>query len=395
MIDLGWNYSQLFTFHQLLVSPHWVDIKIKVLNLEHRELRDISTSFIEGSVVMDTTGDTTRSADVTLVDESHSLGLDPGDPGNAVFPTRMIQCWYCVSNVLRTQQFQVPLFTGPITKVDRDGSYLSVEALGKEVLASGLVWDGMTLNKGMSKHRAVVRIMSELGGESPGNMRIVDPGGVLREDLQIKRGSDKTPWLSAKNLMASKNVQLFYDGLGRLQGRYRGGGIVFPFSGAYLTTRLQLGYNLDSLKNAVQVKGGTPKGAKNNLIDRVTAPAGHPLSPHALQRYGVDRVIPEFVEDEDLMTQDDVHDRAKSVLEDRLLEAVTVAVDSVVVPHLEELDPVSYNVGGIYRENKLTKATIPLAGQQVMNLGYDGRVKLKRTKKKKKKTRGASDRMLP
>lgn len=394
----GWTNPQLKRLNTLLTEPHKVSVRVLLMNLEHNLLRDLTSVFMDGSVTMDTSGDFSRSCEVNLVDPFQQLGLDPGDPSTAIFPTRMLQVWYDVAELDDSFTWRIPLFTGPINKVSRNGIFLDVECMGKEMLASSNIWAGMTLPKGLNKRECIVKIMTQLGGESVNYMNISSTPGVLRDDLSVKRSSDNTPWRQAKRLASSVNFQLYYNGLGILMGMPWGGSEVFQFNENYLITPIQVDYNLEDLINAVQVTGGTPKGAKDPVVARVVAIATHPLSPWALQRNGVPRFLPEFVEDDDLTTQDDVNDRAWTVLINHIFGGVTLAADSMVVPYLEEGDLVSYYTTHLYAINRLNKFTIPLTGAPTMALGYDARFTrgvLKRKRKKSKKGGKGKDRLVP
>jgi hypothetical protein len=217
--------------------------------------------------------------------------------------------------------------------------------------------------------------MNLVGGESIFKMRIPDHPSVLRNDLSIKRGGDRTAWKQTKKLAASMGRQAYYDGQGILNILPWGQSVVFGFSDTYLTTPIQVSYNLDDLINAVQVTGGVPKGAHNEVVGRAVAPPGHPFSPQRMGRSGMPRYFPEFEEDDDLVDTDVVKERAEIMLANHLMGAMTLSTDSVVIPHLEEGDLVSYSSSTFYGVNRLNKLSIPLSGAPTMALGYDDKYK--------------------
>ena len=133
-------------------------------------------------------------------------------------------------------------------------------------------------------------------------------------------------------------------------------------------------YDLSTVKNAVWVKGGKPKGHKTAVTSTVTAGRSHPLSPWRLGRSNAPRFLVEEVENDHMRTRRACHALARRVLRDKLLEGVTVTFDALPVPHLDPYDVVRLRTDDTSITFRLGQASLPLVHSGVMSVGTNRRV---------------------
>ena len=374
MIGLGLTTAQQVAFHSLLASSHFIRVSVRIMTLSHVYTSDISEMLHDGQVNIDNTSssDVTRSLSLELFDPYGLTGLDTNHPTDgALYLDRMIQIYYTVISLSSTATFSVPIFTGPITKIDRNSVWLSVEAQGKEVIALTPSWRLKTYKRGAKKTAIIYDLLRNFTGET--KLSIPDLGYLTSTDLSIS--NESKPWSVAKSLAASINYQLFYDGRGVAVMRPFPRTPIFTFSdngsGAVVLSKPQVGYDLSNVKNTVLVIGTTTLGTKKVQIKVVRyAPSTHPLSPWNLGRNGVPRYLFEKIEDENINTWGEATTVAEDRLEKNLLETTTVSFNCAPVPHL---DP-----GDIYRlstpEFSMTaivhQMTIPLLHSGTATMGY-------------------------
>ena len=137
MFDTGLSLADRAIFERDLCLDHQAFIRIVNMSLEHDDLHDISDRLMDGQVTYDANAEiTTRSLTMVLMDPNASLGFDTGNPtGGILFADRMVQVHYEVFSRGLWRWVSVPIFTGPVSKMTRNGSTISVEAQGKETLA--------------------------------------------------------------------------------------------------------------------------------------------------------------------------------------------------------------------------------------------------------------------
>jgi hypothetical protein len=375
MINMGLTRAEFNDLCALLVTHHHIRVELSLMDLSHRHLANLSNKLLGGQVNMDATGDeATRTASVELLDPTHSLKLDGDSPEDgSVYYTRMIRIVYIVQNVERTQSYRIPIFTGPLVKVDRSGPVLSLEAAGKEKLSMSAVWKGKTFKKGLKKTFVIRQIMEELAGEAAKYLTIPNRTVKLPQKLSVNR--ETTAWAVARNIAKSMGMQLFYDGYGRGMLRKMPGKSVYVFraKGALLSNP-QATFDTESVANAVEIIGGKPKGAKKKVTYRLVAPRTHALSPVAMGRFGNPRYIPETVEQDSIRSVKDARQLARATLKNRLAESVDVSFDSLPIPFLEENDLCRVESDEFSGNFRLTKMTIPLVASGVSTVGYLKRV---------------------
>lgn len=370
MMNPGWSAAQLASFKNLINTHHVVTARIQVLDLNHNHLGDLTNRFLAGQVDIDITSDVSRTLDMDILDPFYELGMDVANPNNgSMFMDKMIRCYYCVSPPNMSMSYDVPVFTGPINKMDRKGPILSVEAQGKERLALTTLRNALTYNKN-KRVTSVIKDMLDLTGETRYNITT----NTSRTTSVHAYAKDVTYWASAQSLASSLGYHMYYDGLGTLQLRPRVSSSVWSFNDANLLSYPQPGYTLDNVFNVVEVTGATPKGAKRAVGYRAVADRSHPLSPWTIGRGGQPRSIIHVVQDTSVRTTAKAKALALRTLKADLLMSLDTQFDALPNPLLEEYDPYRITTPTWADSGALQKMSLPLTADGVSSIGSNRKV---------------------
>lgn len=382
MLPLGLTSSERAAFEAALRTSYERRIEILILDMEQNTLATVTHRLLDGQVVVDADAEVTRSASLTLLDPNHTLNFDTDSPDDgALFLDRMIRIHYCVQVPALNRWIEVPVFTGPVTSLSRDGAQLQIEAQGKESLARQAVWNPYTKPKGA----IVVDVVKDLMKRRAGENRFDLPTGTVRLTKAVTLPRDAIVWDEAKKLSGYRG--LWYDGRGWLRMQDSSSSPVFTFKagdGGLVLTRPQISFSTEDVKNVVEVTGAVPKGAKSAVRGVASAPSTHPLNHIRLGRSGVPRYLVEFVQDDTVTTAAEARSRAEKILAPLLLETVQVQFDSMPVPHLEPHDVVSLRTDEFSTNFRLKQFTIPLTSGSPMPVGYYRKLTPKRRKTSKR-----------
>lgn len=370
----------------LLATHHRIDIVVQLMSLSHQYRGELSDRVLSGQVNIDVTADVTRSATLELLDPEHKLNLDANAPTDgSLYFTKMVKIVYVVSTPNFSKSYAIPIFTGPLTKVDRAGPVVSVEAQGKEIMASSAIWSAKTFKKGLKKVEIIRRIM-EAAGEAPSKMQFPDRDARISTNVSANRKF--TFWNLARKIARGMNLQLFYDGRGVLRLRKIPAKSVYTFLDTKtILSYPQISYDSQEMFNAVQVIGGKPKGSKNAISYRMVAPKNHPMSPWNIGRNGTPRFLPKVIEDSSIKSKSAAKAVAKKELRNGLAQGVEVSFDSLPIPFLEELDLCRYRTEMSAGGFRLQKMSIPLTANGSSSVGYLRRVSPQRANVKNRKGR--------
>jgi hypothetical protein len=369
MIDLGLSAANMKKLLNLLVNNHRISIKVQVLDLNHNYLSDVSTRLLSGQITVDTTAEVTRVLQVELLDPNYSMNIEAESPEEgSLFMDRMIRVVYTVADVMLTESYDIPVFCGPITKLDRTFAVVTLECSGKEKLANGGFWTAKTYKKGLTKTAVIRAMLRDIAGETKMDIPEVS-SAKLPSNLTLSR--DKAVWASVKTLTGGLSRVIFYDGRGVAKMLNPGGSVRYTFTmpGAILT-QPQINYDVESLFNAVEYTGAKPKGHKNPVRGTAVAPKAHILSPQSLGRNGIPRYLIERVQDDSLRTNAACKAAATRRLEKNLLQAVTVTFDALPIPVIEEHDVCALRTENYSVNFLASKFVIPLVAGASSSIGY-------------------------
>ena len=381
MIDLGLSAADYRAFCLALADKNSVRIDVAVMTLDEDELSRITPHIIDGQVDVDADGDeTTRSLTLTVLDPNHALHLDSDNPDDgALYADRMLQVVYSVLVPGLSERVDVPVFTGWIVDLERDGDQITITGQGKESLAAGWIWRPITIKKGARKSDAIRTILSERSGER--NFDIPDVTVRLPKSLSLGRAA--AAWPRCRKIAQSMNRQLYYNGAGTCRLRIRPRRPVFTFRSddptrSNTTSRIKVTHDFSAVKNAVWFRGGKPKGQKKPVEFFAVAPKGHPLSPLRLGRTNADgqkigRYLVMEQSNEHVRSKAEAKRRANALLDDVLLEVVGVSFTSVPIPHLDPSDVVRVSARDFSANVRIRQFSLPLAGGD-MTVGYIDRV---------------------
>lgn len=372
MIGLGLSASAQANFHTLLASSHRIQVTAQILNLGHTRLSDVSTMFLDGQVTLDVDAAITRAATISFFDPYHRMALDAASPADgALFMDRMIALYYTVMAPDFSSAVTVPVFTGPITKIDRDWAVVQVECQGKESLSLNTNWTPKTYPKGANKVGVIRDILATLTGETKFSLP-VGTGNVIGSAIALS--NDSKPWEVAKWLASTMACQLFYDGRGVCVMRPWPRNVAWNFSdgdGGTVMSKPQVGYDDGDLVNSVIVKGATTKGTvKTPFVYKKFAPSTHPLSPWVLGRNGVPRYFTKTIDDPNITSLTEAAGVATAELTKGLMQPVQVAFDAYPIPHLEESDLYRIQTSEFTTISSIQKVTLPLVTSGKMTVGY-------------------------
>lgn len=376
MINLGLRPANDRKLYRLLTSAHRIAIVLTIMDLDFNELNTVSSMFLDGQVSVDGTQPITRSLDLTLQDPRGRLHFDSNSPEDgALFADRMIRVEYAVISPDRQDRFEIPVFTGPITGLERSGVEISVEAQGREVLGMAPVWTKRTWKEKTKKTTVIKQILTQIMGEKAGRVDVPDLAAKLTKDVHLTHDGEP-PWVVAVKLASTLGYQLFYDGRGHVRMRRFSRHTTFRFkANEMVKTRPTVGYSIENLVNCVDVLGADPKGKKKRIHVRISADRKHPLSPRKLGTDQAPRRIPAFYEDDSLKTEKEAKSFARRMLRDGLEQSVEVAFDSLPYPLGEPGDMVAVRTSEFSERFRMQKFTLPLSCGGSSSIGYLKNVK--------------------
>lgn len=413
VLPLGLTPKQWERLDYLLVHNHHIIVNVQLLDLSHRYIGDVTRRLLSGQVSIDTDAeDYTRTLTMDLLDPKQELHLDGDAPEDgSIFYTRMFKVIYSVLSPDFSDRFDIPIFCGPLTKANRNGPVLSIEAGGKDKLSMSSVWKTHNYKKGLQKEKVIKSILMNIGGEAAKYIDIVNRKSNPKLGSKFTVNRNTTAFKAAKKLARGMGgAQLFYDGRGVARCRDLPGTTAHTFTdNKDILTYPQVTYDIDSVINAVDVTGGTPKGKKGKekkkddkkkkekkFHYRAVAARNHALSPWNMGRNGKPRYLPEYIEDSSIRTKKGVRNLARKRLRSALIESVDVQFDSLPIPYLEEGDLLRINSIRWSGSFRLKKMTIPLTANGVSTIGYlrrvspkAGQIRVKKNNTKKRRKRAA------
>lgn len=353
--------SQVGPYRRTLTGVYTKRIKVVVLDRSGDVITPITQGFRDGQIVVDQDTDVDRSANLTILDPQHRFGFDADTYSGGILDlTRMVRVWWQIDSDLLAKPVTIPVFTGPIIRLQRDGALITIEAQGKEVYGLGENRRTLTIKKGTRKTEAIKTILRELMGET--RMDVPDLPARLPKDLVVSK-KDRA-WPEAQKLAQAVNRQLYYDGSGTARLRPRPKKAVWTFNGGEnggeLTTGVTTSSDLTKVVNHVRVVGPKPKGKKQPIIGTATANRNHPLSPWKLGPPGAPKYLTKEINNEHIRTQKEANDLAEDTLDAGLKLVHEVSFQCSPVPGLDPGDLVAVRTEHESLTTGLRSFTLPL-----------------------------------
>lgn len=358
---------------QALRSSHNIRIRVFVHGPGEGRRGRLDADVIGGQVDVDGSADITRTLSLTIADDSGKMGWGPG---SKVFADEFLSVDYGVW--IGDEWADVPVFFGPVSRFERDGGEITIEAVGKESLLlpprpftfpkNPETVEGRLL-KSYIKHLAASMGESKFSLTSMGGAKI-----SKMEAADAAKNKDSGLWGYLTKLAAGNGFQLYYDTEGDLTARPVSGRKGFHFSDGDDGTILDeptVSYDLSELRNVVVVKGKDTHG-KTVTRAKASLPKNHPLSAQSLAWNGEDRILREIVRFDHEIKLSRAKEVAVSTLRKHSRAPVEVSFESLPIPHLELGDRCELTSGSNPQAVKFTvnRFTLPLGADSAMTVGY-------------------------
>lgn len=384
-----------------LSSSHAYSVAAEIYNLDDDFLQRYSESelpILEGQVDVDATADIERTLSVTFanVPETSTDATSPGAALSAKRQLKVIVTVYVPREDGTITPVDVPVFYGPISRVQRDTETVSVEASGKEsfflppnrLRRSTVPGENEDEQKIESYYvGALIKTMAKRHGERM--LRVPRTDAKIAEDSKLfdKASQESGAWPLMQKI--ANNRQLYYSADGYLTMRKRRSKrpcYVFKdgANGNVLTDPV-IEWDQSTFRNTVDLRAFQRKSGneKENPALRVSVSleGWHPLSPNSLSRNGLGRELVEVVDSEQVYNDEkNAKKDAQDILDRLAHESAIVQFDALPVYHLESSDLVAVDLAGNRRHLFIaSKFSIPLTPNS-MSMGYNRRIKYKRTK---------------
>lgn len=403
--------TDLDDYLDTLRSSHLIRVRLDVLDSDDELIARYDENdlpILEGQVDVDMDAAVSRQLRLVLANTSES-STDATDPRSALNASRQVRVMYGV--YVRFQDgtsdwVEFPVFTGPVTRVQRDSETVNVEAQSKEAymlppnrLQRSVVPDDettRTVSNQDGERVVTIEADSKITTYYAGDLikRIAKRHGErkfavprtdrkLPEDAKLfdKATQETGVWPLLQGIAGAQ--QLFYDASGRLTmrtQRHRSPAYVFNdgTNGEVLNVPT-IEWDMTVFRNALELRAFQKKQAneKENPTLRVAVhlEPSHPLSARSLSRNGQPRELLQVVATEDVYANAaNARSDAHKLLSRLANNAQTVQFDCLPIPHLEPGDLAALDIEGQKRVTfTVRKFSLPLTPGS-MSLGYTRRV---------------------
>lgn len=375
MLSLGLTAEEHAEYVTTLASTHEIAVTVQILDNQHNVVSTVTNILMDGQVdakvvELSESGDSidiSRTCRLVFLDPGRTMTFDSDSPADgAIYLDRMIRVVYSVR--CPSRWVDVSVFTGPVSKCDRDGDMVNVEAQGKE--AYGLRTAGWTFTYTGLVTVALKAILSAYG-ETSKRWDIPDSTQPLVKPITVARDSRR--WVKAWTAAAALNRILYYDGRGvarAITAPTKPSVVIRSGNGGLLMSDPQISFDTTELKNRVLVLGGKPAGSGTPVSATVTAPTTHPLSPLKIglgDAPGYEMLIEENT---NIRTPAAALARAKTLLAKFLRQQVDVTYTSLPIPHLEPWDIVTLQTPRFSLDTLVGQFSLPLVADKTMTVGY-------------------------
>jgi hypothetical protein len=385
VLALGLSAADYTQYMATLRTSHEIKVTVQVLSPStHGVLSTISHLLLDGQVDCEATeGDTndianSRTAILRFLDPKRTLSFESSSPNEgAVFFDRMIRVTYSVhtGRAANGGWVDVPVITGPITALAREGNEVVIEVHGKEEYGLANAFKTYKYNAGSAKV-TVIRSLLAISGELSTYMGGIPSSGGERHPKAIVVTGEQKLWPFAAKLASGimrggYAQRLFYDARGQAVLRSVTGKPVMTMGGAYpnITSDVKIDYAMGDLRNAVRVTGRKAAGATAVVTGEAVAPYTHPLSPSKLGRNTRPRYLMHLVDDSNVVGLAAARALAKTLLVSLLRQQVQATWECLPIPHLEPWDYVDLVTDKFTASVPVRRFTLPLVVGPSMTVG--------------------------
>lgn len=383
MRNLGLTAAQNTAYLNRLFGSHDYRVAVDLLTLNESPAG--SLVLLDGQINLQSGEAVRRTASITVSDPAGMLDttgvttLEDAEIG----PNRLIQIRHILhvpaTRVGNTDvapfTVTVPCFIGPPSTMNRTGAEVSIELQDKTALSLRGV-SAYTASKGTNARTAIRNILALKTGEFRFNLG----SGTRRlsKAYAVGLADEAAPWTVASKIASAElGMQLIYDCAGYVTLRNKPG--TSQMTIPYLTEHATSSTDFTTVNNYVQVTGKktttTSKTAAGSTVTTTTQPqataqiTNGPLSPAALARKGVNRLLPLVIADDAYTSVTQVKKKADLELagSDQLQGAPTFSCVPFFHADVDDLVTVTGENGSM--AVRLEQASIPLGTSGEMTLG--------------------------
>jgi hypothetical protein len=353
------------------MTHHRRVVLVFLLDNNQNVIANITDRLIDGQLDIDADADIGRKVMCTVHDPDYQLGLDHANVNNgALFADRMIAVVYQVLAPDQSYWFGIPIFMGPVSKVNRIGNFLALEGSGKEYFFYSSSWWKRTYQKGWMRHDVIRRLLLD-GGERLENYWVPDSPHKVGKDIAIS--FDQPMWPVIEEQAYAMGRPAFYDARGDCI--IRPNSSVSSYTFRKFCSEPEISYNVETTINSVLVIGAVPKGKKAPLTRRFVAPNTHALNPYKIGRIGWDgnvkpRYFSRVINDAGLTSMAQIIAVGNKALTDGLMQGIEASFTAPVIPDLEEMDVYTMIHEGVATTSRFRKCTIPFTGAPIATYGF-------------------------
>lgn len=396
MLPRNLSGRRLDDYLDTLRQSHLIRIHLEVLSSSDELIARFDENelpILDGQVDVDSESLVSRQLSLSFANTDES-STDPTNPRAALAPQRQLRVLYGVYVTFydgTSEWVEVPVFYGPITRVERDFETVEVEAQSKEAymlppnrLRRSLIpnEDGPDDDKIKSYYAGdLIKRIARRHGERM--LRVPRTNRKLPEDAKLfdKATQETGAWPLLAKLAGAQQLLYTADGWLTLRSMRRRQP-VYVFNDGPRGEVLNVpavDWDMTTFRNALELRAFQKKqgNEKENPTLRVTAhlETEHPLSARSLARNGQARELLEVVSTEDVYASGSAALRdAKTLLDNRTNISRTVQFDCLPIPILEPGDLVGLDVTGSPRVTfAVKKFSLPLTPAS-MAFGYTRRV---------------------
>ncbi len=349
-------------------ASHRVRTLVQLQDYQHRVIRDLTSVRISGTVQVDADAEqSTRGLTLELLDPTDMLGLSTGE--RIASQARMVQVWKSIYVEAVESWIDTPVFCGPLSKPNRGGDVLSIEAKDKVTFAAD-PRETYTVKAGTNKATAIKQLMAAACGET--RFRVASTSERMQDDHTVD-SKERSAWDLVKLICKSLGWVCFYDGAGYLVCKPRPTTPVTEFRsgpGGSLTGEVDTGFWDEEIVNRVTVTGGVV--SRTTITASVTVEAGHPLSPENLRTNVGERrwFKTEYIEDTNISSYSQALALAKRRLLERSVQQASSTFEALPFWHIQEHDPFAVETSDGMVVSRLSKTSIPLSSEGAQSFGY-------------------------
>ena len=436
MVPLGLSVADRKRYESALLHTHRINIDVRIHDSNEQVISTVTSHVLGGSVQVDMSQAPHRTLELHMLQPRTAPAWLPKGPGDAhIFADNFVSVRYkvWVDDLSDGPGWvEVPVFWGPIVGLSQDGDQITITGSGKEILGLDphLLWDTMVVREGQKRTTAIRDVLA-----AKGETRFDLPDLNVKVGKRLGLNRHAQVWRVAKHIAGGADWQLFYDGRGRVRARRWPQNRVWTFHGGAngdVLTKPNISYDVESVRNIVEVLGPEPKGPPQRIRAVARAAAKHPMSPESMKRNGKKRFLVHLIDsnltapDMEWHSPQKVHlkrggirlnpghwgapsgvknprrwlehahhllvtrrrkaqDIADRQLKQRLKAAVEASFDTLPIPHLEEGDVCAVYTDGMHFEFILKQFTIPLTADAPMSIGVNKKVSWRGKKRKHKR----------